>query len=169
MKNSDVAKAWAEGRKARVRHMSTDGNDLFSYWLKIGETLDDGRKIVYNYTASGEFHSPTTSSHVGYANRAIAFKWRKVTENHCYSIGHCDCRRYCRDGCAGYAIKSSCFPDFVFRLTMNKDLEFIPMVADTPSAQLGPGGVGLYYFLERTNASKMDLCVDPKYKDRFRC
>lgn len=67
--NDSVALAWAEGRAA-VSHtgaFSTDGKAIFSYELQIGDTGDNGKKFVRDYTARGSygFQSMTTSKHVG--------------------------------------------------------------------------------------------------------
>lgn len=66
MRNSDVATAWIQGRKASTQNMSTDGVSLWSYGLKIA---DD--KQIFNYTATGSYYSQTTSCHVGLA-RGVA-------------------------------------------------------------------------------------------------
>ncbi len=67
--NCDVALAWAEGRAAtsHTGNLSTDGKAIFSYALQIGDTADDGKKFVRDYTARGSygFRSMTTSQHVG--------------------------------------------------------------------------------------------------------
>ena len=76
MRNADIVQAWSKssvGYKGimRTTHMSTDGGNLFSYGLRIGETIN-GAKVVYDYTAnSGHFYSMTTSQHVGLAKQAI--------------------------------------------------------------------------------------------------
>ena len=59
--HSKPAKNYGEG------NLHTDGFDLYSYNLKIGETID-GVKILYAYTAgAGRFVSMTTSHHVSRA------------------------------------------------------------------------------------------------------
>ena len=67
--NVFVALAWAEGRAAvsHTGNLSTDGKAIFSYELQIGDTADDGKKFVRDYTARGSygFRSMTTSCHVG--------------------------------------------------------------------------------------------------------
>lgn len=69
MKNLDVARAWKEGRSATGSHFWTDGRELLSYNLRVGVTLDDGRKVALDFTArSGNRVSPTTSTHVGLAS-----------------------------------------------------------------------------------------------------
>ena len=69
MRNISVARAWASGSFAKTKHMSTDGESLWSYNLLIAKRSSHG-KDVYNYTASGEFVSATTSKHVNLALRA---------------------------------------------------------------------------------------------------
>ena len=68
MKNSDVVKAWWWGREAKSGHLSTDGQSLYSYNLKIGG-MKEGEKVAYNFRSSGKFVSVTTSKHVGLAAR----------------------------------------------------------------------------------------------------
>ena len=67
--NYQVALSWTEG-KAAVSHtgaLSTDGKAIFSYALQIGDTAENGKKFVRDYTARGSygFQSMTTSKHVG--------------------------------------------------------------------------------------------------------
>ena len=67
--NCDVALAWVEGRAAvsHTGNLSTDGKAIFSYKLQIGDTGENGKKFVRDYTARGSygFRSMTTSQHVG--------------------------------------------------------------------------------------------------------
>lgn len=67
--NCDVALAWVEGRAAvsHTGNLSTDGKAIFSYALQIGDTAENGKKFVRDYTAQGSygFRSMTTSQHVG--------------------------------------------------------------------------------------------------------
>lgn len=67
--NCEVALAWLEGRAAvsHTGNLSTDGKAIFSYALQIGDTADNGKKFVRDYTAQGSygFRSMTTSQHVG--------------------------------------------------------------------------------------------------------
>jgi hypothetical protein len=60
MTNNKVCEAWIEGKKAKSNTMRTDGISLFSYQMKIGQTLTNGLKQPY-------FYSMTTSKHVGIA------------------------------------------------------------------------------------------------------
>ena len=67
--NTVVAEAWVAGLPSTGAHLRTDGEGLWSYGLKIGETLLDGTKLVHNYTHGGHgFVSTTTAKHcaVGY-------------------------------------------------------------------------------------------------------
>ena len=68
--NSLVARAWALGKPAKNHKgtFHTDGKKIYSYELQLGDTSDDGKKIVKDYTARGSygFRSMTTSQHVGY-------------------------------------------------------------------------------------------------------
>jgi len=49
----------------------TDGNKLYSYKLCIGDTTENGNKVLRDYSATGRwgFKSMTTSKHVGYARQ----------------------------------------------------------------------------------------------------
>ena len=94
MKNVHIVNAWLDsdaGYKGimRTMHMSTDGNNLFSYGLRIGETIEGNLgvpiKVVYDYTAkSGRFYSQTTSQHVGLAKQSykatLATDWTDEKE-----------------------------------------------------------------------------------------
>ena len=51
MRNSDVARAWQEGRRATSGHMHTDGDKIYSYNLCIGESRPPCEKVSFNYTA----------------------------------------------------------------------------------------------------------------------
>jgi hypothetical protein len=67
MTNSDVIRAWNNGRAAGSKNLSTDGVKLYSYRLLIG---DRSGGIIYDHTAAGgSYHSQTTSCHVGLATR----------------------------------------------------------------------------------------------------
>lgn len=67
--NDEVAQAWIDGKEAvsHTGNFSTDGKKIYSYELQIGDTSDDGKKFVRDYTAKGSygFWSQTTSCHVG--------------------------------------------------------------------------------------------------------
>ncbi|MCP4923190.1 MAG: hypothetical protein GY915_04040 [bacterium] len=66
MRNEEVVKAWLSGISAENKSLSTDGERLFSYRLKIAERKH-GLSRVYDYTSTGVFKSHTTSCHVGLA------------------------------------------------------------------------------------------------------
>ena len=69
--NMNVIYSWDGGRPARSHNgnLYTDGENLFSYNLKIGITVR-GEKIALDYTApANSFRSMTTSNHVGKAKR----------------------------------------------------------------------------------------------------
>ncbi len=68
MSNLSVARSWMRGESAKTRHLSTDGRSLWSYNLLIAKRDAYGIQ-VYDYTASGQFVSMTTSKHVGIALR----------------------------------------------------------------------------------------------------
>ena len=70
-KNSDVINSFLYGRSARGLNLSTNGNTLYSYDLKIAEWTSSG-VIVYDFTATGgDFYSMTTSQHVGLIKRQV--------------------------------------------------------------------------------------------------
>jgi hypothetical protein len=72
MKNAQVVASWANGRKATNSRgsLTTDGVSLYSYRLKIGHRVSDGSAVVGDYTSGGgDYHSQTTSCHVGLARR----------------------------------------------------------------------------------------------------
>ncbi len=66
MRNEQVIMAWIDGRSARNGRgsLTTDGVNLLSYDLVIAQTRL-GESQVFDYTASGEYYSQTTSKHVG--------------------------------------------------------------------------------------------------------
>ena len=63
MTNSQVCKAWVEGKYAKSNNMESVGGSLFSYKMKIGQTLINGKKEVLN-VRKPFFYSMTTSKHV---------------------------------------------------------------------------------------------------------
>ena len=69
--NENVAYYWAKGKAARNSNgtYTTNGKNLLSYNLMIGDTSPDGEKILFDYTAGTHlgFKSQTTSCHVGKA------------------------------------------------------------------------------------------------------
>ena len=69
MRNKDVISAFVAGRCARTAHLESDGLSLWSYSLKIAHRTPEGI-VVGDFTApGGDFHSMTTSKHVGMAKR----------------------------------------------------------------------------------------------------
>ena len=72
VRNHYVPEYWAEGKPASNHNGSftTNGKQLFSYSLLIGDTCEKtGSKVLREYTAGGKwgFQSMTTSCHVGKA------------------------------------------------------------------------------------------------------
>jgi hypothetical protein len=63
-----IANAWFDGISKHTENMRTDGKNLYSYNLLIGQTLPDGAKVVINYTGKNSV-SQTTSKHVNAALR----------------------------------------------------------------------------------------------------
>ena len=57
--NKEVIRAFAWGKRAAAGNLYTDGRSLWSYDLKIAQRTSPG----------GQFHSMTTSKHVGMAKR----------------------------------------------------------------------------------------------------
>lgn len=68
MRNEQVVFAWLCGDTANTKNLRTDGAKLFSYSLLIGDRSDCQTRI-FDYTASGQYVSQTTSCHVGLAMR----------------------------------------------------------------------------------------------------
>ena len=69
--NTNVVKNWSLSRVSHSnnKQLTTDGENLFSYHLCIGKTID-GEKIVFDFTSpAGHGVSVTTSCHVGLARR----------------------------------------------------------------------------------------------------
>ena len=68
MNNQQAVLAWVNGHAGHSNHLSSDGENLYSYALLIGFTQPNGFKYVYDYTAQGHaFRSMATSHHVGLA------------------------------------------------------------------------------------------------------
>ncbi len=69
--NHVVAECWHDNKSAKNHRQTfwTTGKKLFSYDLLIGDTTEDGIKVLKDYTARGRhgFKSQTTSCHVGLA------------------------------------------------------------------------------------------------------
>ena len=69
MKNQDVIRSFAWGKRAAAPNLQPAGRSLWSYDLKIAQRTPDG-VVVGDFTApGGDFHSMTTSKHVGMAKR----------------------------------------------------------------------------------------------------
>jgi len=68
-RNADVIRHWTVEKTSGTANLTTTGGKLYSYNLLIGERDEDYNLVVYNYTASGEYYSMTTSQHVGLALR----------------------------------------------------------------------------------------------------
>ena len=67
--NKEVIRAFAWGKRAAAGNLYTDGRSLWSYNLKIAQRTPEGI-VVGNFTSpGGQFHSMTTSKHVGMAKR----------------------------------------------------------------------------------------------------
>ena len=65
MRNKDVIRSFAWGKRAAAGNLQTDGRSLWSYNLKIAQRTPEG-VVVGDFTApGGGFHSMTTSKHVG--------------------------------------------------------------------------------------------------------
>ena len=69
--NDQVIKSFLYGRSSRGLNLTTNGNTLYSYDLKIAEWTTSG-VVVYDFTATGgDFYSMTTSQHVGLIKRQV--------------------------------------------------------------------------------------------------
>jgi len=68
MTNESVVKCWIDGKIGQSWTMETDGKSLFSYCMKIGQTLINGEKQGLN-VQKPFFYSQTTSKHVGLVKR----------------------------------------------------------------------------------------------------
>lgn len=69
--NNEVPSYWVQNAPAHSnnKQFTTDGQNLYSYNLLIGTTID-GQKILFDYTASaGHMVSQTTSCHVSIGRR----------------------------------------------------------------------------------------------------
>ena len=74
--NEQVVEAFMNQRPANAGALTTDGQSLFSYNLRIAEHIPDDRgsatTLVYDYTAGGgNYVSQTTSSHVGMVKQQV--------------------------------------------------------------------------------------------------
>ena len=64
MRNIDVVDKWIRFKEGKSGSMSTDGKGLYSYALKIGDTNNEGLKIVFIHQSS-----VTTARHTNLAKR----------------------------------------------------------------------------------------------------
>ena len=66
MRNSEVIHCFVNGYSAQssTGNLRCESGRLYSYDLKIAEFVG-GALTIFNYTASGEYVSQTTSCHVG--------------------------------------------------------------------------------------------------------
>jgi len=73
--NEQVVEAFLRQQSSNAGALTTDGQSLFSYNLRIAEYLpnNDGKAIiVYDYTSRGNaYKSQTTSSHVGLIKQRV--------------------------------------------------------------------------------------------------
>ena len=74
--NEQVVEAFLNQRPLNAGALTTDGQTLFSYNLRIAEHIPDdtGRAttLVYDYTARGNaYKSQTTSGHVGMIKQCV--------------------------------------------------------------------------------------------------
>lgn len=70
--NSSIVKSWVRGleRNNYGHTLTTDGQNLYSYKLKIGYTEKNGVKVALEYNSStNNFKSMTTSRHVSLARQ----------------------------------------------------------------------------------------------------
>ncbi len=68
--NPNIPRRWSSSQAAYSsnKQYSTDGANLYSYNKLIGITLDNGDKVLLDYTSPAGFDiSMTTSRHVGHA------------------------------------------------------------------------------------------------------
>ena len=67
-----VVESWINGQRSSTPNKSlrSDGENLWSYGLRIGYTVKGFLKVVKDYTSpAGKFVSVTTSNHVGLAKQ----------------------------------------------------------------------------------------------------
>ena len=85
--NRGVLRAWSRGIEAHSNNsnLTTDGESLWSYALKIGVTAD-GTKIAGDFTSpGGHFASVTTSTHVNGAKTVADDTWHPATFKHTFN------------------------------------------------------------------------------------
>ena len=92
MTNEQVVKCWINNRKGKSLHMTTDGKSLFSYRMKIGETVHESNGLWSANKKHGLnvqkpfFYSQTTSKHVGIVRRYADQMINPVSIRRGYSI-----------------------------------------------------------------------------------
>lgn len=59
-----VIDKWLAGEKCRAGQLSTDGENLFSYRIKIGRTKDRGKELIDFSEETGTKMYVTTASHI---------------------------------------------------------------------------------------------------------
>ena len=69
IRDRDIPRAFASGRRAHAGNLSTDGRSLWSYDLKIAQKTPEGIVVGDFTTKGGCYYSTTTSKHVCYAKR----------------------------------------------------------------------------------------------------
>tara|TARA_R110002020_G_scaffold39950_3_gene118171 strand:+ start:2522 stop:2797 length:276 start_codon:yes stop_codon:yes gene_type:complete len=72
IRHKEIILFWIEGTPAKTYAFRTDGKDLYSYETKIGVTMSNGTKVLFDYTSkTGNFINQTTSCHVGLAKKYV--------------------------------------------------------------------------------------------------
>ncbi len=72
MNNKQVIQNWKNNESGHSNNMSTNGQDIYSYSLQIGTTMNK-HKILFNYSSrkirgtKGISRSATTSNHISQA------------------------------------------------------------------------------------------------------
>lgn len=84
MKNTDIINAWKTNKKMKNigDRLNTDGNNIYSYNLKIGFTDENNRKCLFLCTSkTGNYYSQTTSSHCELIKRQGVDKVYEMNED----------------------------------------------------------------------------------------
>ena len=92
MTNEQVVRCWINNQTGKSLHMTTDGKSLFSYEMKIGETVHEinglwgaNKKHGLN-VRKPYFYSQTTSTHVGIVKRYADKMINPVTVRNGWSV-----------------------------------------------------------------------------------
>ena len=85
MRNETVVENWVNGKIGHSLTMQTDGKSIFSYEMKIGQTLINGEKQGLN-VQKPFFYSQTTSKHVGIVKRCADNMVNPVSIKRGYSL-----------------------------------------------------------------------------------